>query len=351
MPPRIQRILLIQLRRLGDVVLSTALLDDLHRALPEAHIDMLVGRHAAPIVAGHPLLRTRIVLEDRGTLGTARLVRASDYDAVFDIQGSMRTAMITRASGAPLRVGWKVRGAPLAYTHALARGGAPEYVVRRRRRLLELAGIPVSETLPRIALAPHERLQGEADLRSAGAPPAGHRVAIALVTSSPARDWPIERFATLANALLDRRITPIVLTAGTPGAIAGKLRALCPRAILVPALDNDRDREMRRFLGVLAACDVLLSGDTGPAHMADALDVPRVTLYGPTTPDNYAPGLATTVALRTPGPAIRIRDENRLHREGHDFFSGVTVDMVMQAILALLEGAPSRDTAGRAHVV
>jgi heptosyltransferase-3 len=349
MPPRIERILLIQLRRLGDVVLSTALLDDLHRALPQASIDVLVGRHAAPLVAGHPLIRSRIVLEDRGTLGTARLVRASGYDAVFDIQGSMRTAMITRASGAPLRVGWKVRGAPLAYTHALERGGSPEYVVRRRRRLLELAGIPIGDSLPRITLAAHERLQGEVDVRSAGAPPTGHRVAFALVTSSPARDWPVERFAKLANALLDRGVTPVVLTAGTPAAIVGTLRALCPRAILVPALDGNRDREMRRFLGVLAACDVLLSGDTGPAHMADALGVPRVTLYGPTTPENYAPGLATTVALRTPGPAVRIRDENRLHREGHDFFSGVTVDMVMKAILALLEVAPSRVTAGGVH--
>jgi ADP-heptose:LPS heptosyltransferase len=351
MPPRIERILLIQLRRLGDVVLSTALLDDLHRALPQASIDVLVGRHAAPLLAGHPLIRRRIVLEDRGTLGTARFVRASDFDAVFDIQGSMRTAMITRASGAPLRVGWKVRGAPLAYTHALPRGGAPEYVVRRRRRLLELAGIPIGDSRPRITLAAHERLQGEADLRSAGAPPAGHRVAFALVTSSPARDWPVERFATLANALRDRGITPIVLTAGTPAAIVGRLRALCPRAILVPALDSNRDREMRRFLGVLAACDVLLSGDTGPAHMADALGVPRVTLYGPTTPENYAPGLATTIALRTPGPAVRIRDENRLHREGHDFFSGVTVDMVMEAIVALLALAPSRPAAGGVHAV
>jgi len=258
MPPRIERILLIQLRRLGDVVLSTALLDDLHRALPDAKIDMLVGRHAAPLLAGHPLIRSRIIIEDRGTLGTARLIRDKRYDAVFDVQGRMRTAMITRASGAPLRVGWKVRAAPLAYTHALARGGAPEYVVRRRRRLLELVGIPVGDSLPRIALTARERIQGEADLRSAGAPPAGQRVAFALVTSSPARDWPIERFATLANALLDRGITVVALTVGTPDRIVGRMRALCPRAILVSALDGDRDREMRRFLGVLSCCDVLL---------------------------------------------------------------------------------------------
>jgi heptosyltransferase-3 len=349
MPTRIDRILLIQLRRLGDVVLSTALLDDLHRAMPNASIDMLVGRHAAPLVAGHPLLRKRIVLEDLGTLGTARLVRAAKYDAVFDIQGSTRTAMITRASGAPLRVGWKVRAAPLAYTHSLARSGAPEYVVRRRRRLLELAGIPIGNTMPRVILTERERIQGEADLRSAGAPQSGHRIAFALVTSSAARDWPLEKFAKLGSALLDRGATPIVLAAGTPPEIISRMRALCPRAIIVPALDEDRDREMRRFLGVLASCDVLVSGDTGPAHMADALGVPRVTLYGPTTPQNYAPGLETTIALRTPGPAVRIRDENRLHREGHDFFAGVTVDMVLEVVIGLLDNAPSRAAAGGAY--
>jgi len=349
MPIRLERILLIQLRRLGDVVLSTALLDDLRHALPKASIDVLVGRHAAPVLAGNPLIRARIVLEERGTLATARHVRAERYDAVFDVQGSLRTAMITRASGAPLRVGWKVRTAPLAYTHSLARGGAPEYVVRKRRRLLELAGIEVGTSLPRIELSDAERRQGEADLRAAGAPAQGRRVAFALITSSPARDWPVDRFAALGNALLARGITPVVLAAGTPAPVIERMRGLCARAVIVPALDRNRDREMRRFLGVIAACDVLLSGDTGPAHMADALGVPRVTLYGPTTPQNYAPGLATTIALRTPGPAIRIRDENRMHRAGHDFFSGVTVDMVMDAIARLIDEAPVRTPIDAAH--
>lgn len=349
MPTRIERILLIQLRRLGDVVLSTALLDDLRQALPQASLDVLVGRHAAPVLAGNSLIRRRLVLEERGTLATARFVRAERYDAVIDVQGSMRTAMITRASGAPLRVGWKVRAAPLAYTHSLARGGAPEYVVRKRRRLLELAGIAIGTSLPRLELSEAERIQGERDLRAAGAPTNGRRAALALVTSSPARDWPIEQFAALGNALLAQGIAPVVLAAGTPTAAIERMRALCSRAAIIPALDRNRDREMRRFLGVLAACDVLVSGDTGPAHMADALGVPRVTLYGPTTPQNYAPGLATTIALRTPGPAIRIRDENRMHRAGHDFFSGVTVDMVMDAIGRLLDGAPARAPMDEAH--
>jgi ADP-heptose:LPS heptosyltransferase len=348
MLPAIERVLLIQLRRLGDVVLSTALLDDLHRALPDAAVDVLVARHAAPLLVGHPLIRRRIVLEDRGTLGTARVVRAGRYDAIFDIQGSVRTAMITRASGAPLRVGWKVRSAALAYTHALARGGPAEYVVRRRRRLLELVGIPVGSTLPRITLSTDERRRGESDLRAAGAPAGVRRAAFALLTSSPARDWPVERHAMVANALLARGVTPVVLAAGTPSPVVERMRALCPRAVIVPSLDRDPEREMRRFLGVLASCDVLLSGDTGPAHMADALGVPRVTLYGPTTPAHYAPSIDTMIALRTPGPAVRIRDENRLHRMGHDFFSGVTADMAVEAMQRLLDGSPVRADAAPA---
>ena len=77
MPPRIERILLIQLRRLGDVVLSTALLDDLQRALPTASIDMLVGRHAAPVRRGESVDSIRAScwkIAERSR--TARLLRA-----------------------------------------------------------------------------------------------------------------------------------------------------------------------------------------------------------------------------------------------------------------------------------
>jgi ADP-heptose:LPS heptosyltransferase len=133
-------------------------------------------------------------------------------------------------------VGWKVRAAPLAYTHTLSRGGAAEYVVRKRRRLLELAGIAAGTSLPRIELSDDERRRGEADLRAAGAPTSGRRVAFALVTSSRARDWPIDRFAALGDALLKRGITPVVLAAGTPAPVIERMRALCESAIIIRAI-------------------------------------------------------------------------------------------------------------------
>ena len=257
--------------------------------------------------------------------------------------------MITRASGAPLRVGWKVRAAPLAYTHALARGGAPEYVVRRRRRLLELAGIPVSDSLPRITLATHERLQGEADLRSAGAP----RRAIALHSrSSRAARRAIGRSSDSPrsrNALLDRGITPIVLMAGTPNAVVGRMRALCPRAILVPALDGNRDR-----------------GDAPLSRRARRVRRPRFRRHGPGAHGRRARRAARDALRSNDARELRagarddhrasyarsggrIRDENRMHRAGHDFFSGVTVDMVMDAILGSSRTRPRARSSGQSH--
>src|SRR5918911_278473 len=162
-------ILLIQIRYLGDVVLSTALLEDLRCALPGAAMDFLVGETAAPLLLEHPLIRERIVLDVDHPAAMWRRVRARHYDWVIDVQGNLRTAMLTRLSGAPVRVGWRVRAWPLAYTHAPPRGGGPEYVVRERRRLLELVGVPASSAGPRLYLSAEERDRGERDAIAAGA--------------------------------------------------------------------------------------------------------------------------------------------------------------------------------------
>src|SRR6185312_6447268 len=167
-PP--QRVLLIQLRRLGDVVLSTALLEDLRRAFPDAQLDYLVGQEAAPLVAGHPLVHERIVFDANRTLAMWREIRARRYDWVVDVQGSLRTAMLTRASGAPVRLGWRMGAWRLS--------------------------------VPRIHLSEDERLSGERAARSAGAVPDARRVGMLLSTREPAKDWSIEEFGAAARALL-----------------------------------------------------------------------------------------------------------------------------------------------------
>ena len=327
-PPR--RVLLIQLRRIGDVVLSTALLEHLHRTFPDVRLDFLVGTAAAPLIAGHPLVHERIVYDPQRALAMWREVRARGYDWVVDVQGSLRTALLARASGAPVRLGWRIGLWRLWYTQARRRGGAPEYVARERARLLELAGVPITDTLPRLYLSPEERERGERDARSAGAVPGVPRVGLLLSTREAVKDWPAERFAAVAAALLREGVAPLVLTAPGDAPRVARVRAAAPEAVVLPEL------QIRRLMGVLATCRVLVSGDTGPAHIADALDVPRVTVFGATSPVSWMPGTPTAVPVV--GRRARVlgaRERGRPPADA-DFTGDVTPEVVLAPVRRLL---------------
>ena len=334
-PP--ERILLIQLRRLGDVVLSTALLEDLRRAFPNARLDYLVGQEAAPLVAGHPLVHERIVFDPDRTLAMWREIRARRYDWVMDVQGSLRTAMLTRASGASVRLGWRIGAWRLFYTHARSRVGRIEYVPRQRARLLEDAGVSLGDAAshPRIHLSEEERLRGERDARSAGAVPDARRVGMLLSTREPAKDWSVEAFGDAARALLRDGVSVLIFQAPEDAALVARMRALAPGVVVLPVMD------VRRVAGVMAGCCVFVSGDTGPAHMADALGVARVTLFGPTSPVSWTSGAPTTVAIA--GPHARIvplRDRAKRHAAGEQFMAGIGAEQVVAAVRKLLHERP-----------
>lgn len=331
--PLPRRVLVIQLRRLGDVVLTTALLDDISSAFPGAAVDFLVGPAAAPLLAGHPRVRERIVFDPDRRKAMSREVRSRRYDWVVDMQGSLSTSLLARASGAQVRLGWRVRGWQLWYTHAKSRKGPVEYVVRERRRLLELAGVAVGDSLPTIHLSDEERELGERDLRSCGAPSGVPRVGLLLSTREPAKDWSVEGFAEVARALAAEGMAPVIFQTPGDGERIERVHALAPGAVVVPPL------ELRRFLGVLASTSAFVSGDTGPAHMADALGVPRVTIFGPTSSVAWSPGLPTTVSVLGPGArTVRMRDRAGMLARGHDFTGGVTPEMVLGPLRRLIRG-------------
>jgi ADP-heptose:LPS heptosyltransferase len=305
-PPRIshpRRILIAQLRRLGDVVLTTALLNDLRRAFPGTPVDFLVGDRAAPLLDHHPFIHERIVYERKHPTHTWRAVRARRYDWVIDPQSSPRTAPIALLSGAPVRAGFATRVWGWAYTHRLPRAGRPaEYVARERQRLLEMLGVPIGHPRTSISITSDERAAGRALLDEHGV--SQDEVVGALVFSSgeQLREWPPEHFATLADLLVGQGMRPVALEA--PGDAAKVARATARSRGIVRIEVPD----LRVFLGALSACDVLVSADTGPAHMATALNVPRVTVYGPEPPASWAPlDDPSVIALRAPSLSMTER--------------------------------------------
>ena len=286
-PPRIsrpRRILVSQLRRLGDVVLTTALLEDLRRAFPDTPVDFLIGDRAAPLIEHHPLVSERLTYDRAHPTRTWRAVRARRYDWIIDPQSSPRTAPVAVISGAPVRAGFGVRGWGWVYTHRLARAGRPvEYVARERQRLLEMLGVPIGPPRTQLVLTDAERAAGRSRLDAQGLGRPAPVVALVLSSGEAKKEWAVGHFAALATALASGGLRPVLLE--TPGD-AEKVAAVRGTSSELRHLDLPG---LRDFMSTLAACDVLASADTGPAHMATALGVPRVTIYGPEPPAAWAP--------------------------------------------------------------
>jgi ADP-heptose:LPS heptosyltransferase len=335
----------VQLRRLGDVVLTTALLDDLHRAFPHTPIDFLVGDRACPLLEHHPLIRERVVYDRQHPTRTWRMVRSRRYDWIVDPQSSPRTAPLALVSGSPVRAGFGVRGWGWVYTHRLPRAGrAREYVAGERQRLLEMLGVSVGAPRTSLALTTEERAAGrrlltQHDVR-AGSPVVG----FVLSAGELGKEWPPGHFAMLGDDLAAAGIQVVLFE--MPGdaskAVRVREKSRTPIHIAVP--------DLRDFMGALAACDVLVSADTGPAHIATALRVPRVTVFGPEPPSAWAPmNDPTVVALR----ADSARDLGIVPKSdprAGTLTAEVTPAQVLEAVRRLLARRPqSGDGASRSQ--
>lgn len=337
-PPRIphpRQVLLVQLRRLGDVVLTTALLEDLRRAFPHTPVDFLVGDRAAPLLEHHPLIRERLVYDREHPARTWRAVRRRRYDWIIDPQSSPRTAPVALVAGSPVRAGFAVRGWGWVYTHRLPRSGrAVEYVARERQRLLELLGVEVGPVRTTLALSAQERLAGHALLASRGIRADAPVVALVLSAGESAKEWSPTHFGTLADGLGWAGIQVVMFE--MPGdhakvSLAAQASGVFVR-IPVPGL--------RDFMGALAACDVLVSADTGPAHVATALRVPRVTIFGPEPPAAWAPpGDPSVIALRAEA-ARELGIVAKSDPRAATLTSQVTPAQVFEAVRTLLARRP-----------
>ena len=144
------RILLIRLRLIGDVVFTTPVIRALKRAMPDAHIAYLVERASAAVVEGNPHLDELIVAPR--TSGAARLrddlslgldLRRRRFDVALDLHGGPRSAWLTWASRAPMRIGYTIKGRTWMYTHVVPRAAdlTPRHSVANQWDLLQPLGI------------------------------------------------------------------------------------------------------------------------------------------------------------------------------------------------------------------
>jgi len=277
------RILVLRLRMIGDIVLSTPILAALRRARPEARIDFLVESAYRELVDENPDLDEVIPYERGRFIACARELRRRNYDLAVDLHSVPRTAWLARLSGAPRRVGFDYPGRGFLFTDRVdPTPPRPVHSVEQMMRLLAPLGI---DRHPGRVFMRSSR--GAAAAEAWLAPRAGGRRAAILhiAPSNPFKRWPAERTAELARALAGRGLFPVLVGGpkDRPAAEAIAAESGAGAAAMTGELGLAALREL------IARAALFVGPDSGPAHIAATTRTPMVVLYGPTRPERFRP--------------------------------------------------------------
>ncbi len=293
---RRQRLLIVKLSSIGDVVQALPVAVALRRRYPRLRISWAVEEWVAPLLAGHPAIDRLVVMPPLrwGAAGRAwlrrfthavRSVRSESYDVSLDLQGLLKSSVVALLSRAPLRIGMhgQREGARLV-SHPVPHRPGRLHVVDDYLQCAEFLGAmptPVTFDLPVHPLAGASIAHTLAMIHD---PPDAALIVINPSASGIWKTWPPAHWGRVARALAE---------AGTVVLIGGREQRARHAEVARQASRRLYDLTGRTTLAELVAlldrCTVHVAPDTGSAHIAAALGRPVVGLYGPTAPWRKAP--------------------------------------------------------------
>lgn len=291
-----KNILVIKLRYIGDVLLATPVLRALRERFPDAHLTMVINRGTEDVLKRNPDVNEVLTIK-RGTLADqirfAGDLRCRKFDCVIDLTDGDRSALLTRVSNAPVRIGFNEehRWRGLLYTSVVQ---FPPRVLHRVERDLEALrplGIEPKASPLVLMTSPQDDEEADRFLKDMGIEWSSVERKRPLVMLHPGarywfKAWPPERFAELADRLAEA-YRSLVLIGGSEAErdLAESVRGQCRSSPISLAGRTS----VLQYTAVLKRCALFVGNDNGPMHMAAALGVPVVGLFGPSDPAVWGP--------------------------------------------------------------
>jgi len=324
------RILALQLKRIGDLVLTTPALRALHRAWPEAHISLGVMDGTAPLLAAIPFVQGGIVFGRGRGWAPWQQVLTGGWDACFDFTGNDRSAFATFLSRAGKRVGFewvrRNRVRSLVYN-----AWSPSKVrdVHTAQHYLDLvaavAPAGAGDLLPELSLP-------EADHT---APEPSPYALLHPGTARPEKYWLPKRWAELAAHLRTAHGLRVIFSCGPDEFERAHLAAISnaegPEKSVIR-----HPKELISLATLVAGARIVISCDTGVVHLASAFRVPQIALFGPTNPFHWRPMHDRAVVFSAAQPEAPLtRFEPRMKGAPMEHLSTGAVIRATDSLLAL----------------
>ncbi len=283
----IGKILIIKLRGIGDVILSTVLLDNLKNQFPNAQIDFLTEKPSVPVLEELPHLNKVIQFNKGNTFQRIKQIfeiRSAGYDMVIDLFSNPATALISFFSGASYRIGFPYRGRKYAYNIHGPADRNKYHAADLHLELIKAAGIKVRSKVLYTGLTNNDFSFADdffkkADLQSyftVGIIPGG---------GWPSKKCDPEKFAEIADKLVEEFSARILILWG-PGDLedAKSIQSqMGSKSVLAT------ETTFRQMGALIANCDLVIANDSGPMHLSTAIGTPVLGLFGPTDPQLQGP--------------------------------------------------------------
>lgn len=275
-----KRILIIKLSSVGDVVHTLPVLSTLRKKFPESYIAWVVKNKAKDILLDHPHLNEVILYE--GIWKTARKLRSLKFDLTIDLQGLFRSGLLTFLSGARVRLGFgKANSRELSHLFLNQRvtpKEADRHVIDKNLSLLRPLETEVKEKEFIIPVSRENREHITHFLKEKEITSSHLLIALNPGASWPSKLWPEERWAELADRLIEKLRAKIVFSWG-PGEknCVDRIVGITKNRPIISCKTN-----LKELAVLISKCKLFVGGETGPLHIACALNIPTVALIGPT---------------------------------------------------------------------
>jgi heptosyltransferase-2 len=286
----------------GDAVLALPAVAAVRRGFPGSELWVAARSGAGDIFAAAGLADRTVTLPEGNDLASirqaARELGGRSLDAGLLLTNSFGSALLFYLARIPERWGYAADGRSLLLTRAVRRKrpGVPRHHVHYYLDLVAGLGIEASPPELRLSVSPEDSEAARLRLRELGLDPSRPLVILCPGASyGPAKRWPAERFARTAALLRERRGAEVLVIGSAPELeLAESIRS---RLAGKPAVLTGQT-SLRELMGLIGRATLLISNDTGPMHLANALGVPVVGVFGPTDPIATGP-------LRPPSRVVK----------------------------------------------
>ena len=345
----VRRVLVVRLRSIGDTVLATPSLRALRRFLPDARIDILLEDWVAPLLEGSREVDRVVTVERKSTasrLMVARRLRAENYDVVYNLHGGSTAALLTRATGARHRVGYADYAYATLHNHAAPPssklwGREKTHSVEQQLALLGWTGVPVTDRpATRLAVVPEATASVARRLREAGVDDDSAFVLVHPAAAFDTKTWAAENFARVIEYLAERGLASVAVAAPNEANVIADVRGHT-RAPLI----SFTDLRLPEITALAARASLFVGNDSGVAHIAAAVGVPQVVVFGSSNVAHWRPWAhASAEVVREEMPCAPCPGYTCAEFDAPECIRRVPVERVMAAVERVLSKNVNRES-------